>query len=49
MTGVPGLSDDAGAEPNGWGAAAAELGLESLLVMPVVERGRLVAAAAWYF
>ena len=49
MTGVPGLSDDAGAEPNGWGDAAAELGLESLLVMPIVERGRLVAAAAWYF
>ena len=49
VTGVPGLSDAAGAEPNGWGAAAAELGLASLLVMPIVERGRLVAAAAWYF
>ena len=49
VTGVPGLSDAAGAEPNGWGDAAAELGLASLLVMPIVERGRLVAAAAWYF
>jgi len=49
VTGVPGLSDAADAEPNGWGAAAAELGLASLLVMPIVERGRLVAAAAWYF
>jgi hypothetical protein len=46
---VPGLSNDAGAEPNGWGRAAAELGLESLLVMPVLVAGRLVAAAAWYF
>jgi len=49
VTGVPGLSDRAGAEPNGWGAAATELGLESLLVTPIVDRGRLVAAAAWYF
>ena len=49
ITGVPGLSNDGGAEPNGWGRAAAELGLESLLVMPVLVAGRLVAAAAWYF
>ena len=49
LTGVPALSDNAASEPGGYGAAAAEMGLTSLLAMPVIEQGRLVAAAVWYF
>ena len=49
ITGVPAVSDNAGSEPAGYGAAAAEMGLESLLAMPVIREGRLVAVAAWYF
>ena len=49
LTGVPAVSDNAGSEPAGYGAAATEAGLESLVAMPVIREGRLVAAVAWYF
>ena len=49
LTGVPAVSDNAASEPAGWGAAAAELGLETMLAVPVIQEGRLVAAVAWYF
>jgi len=49
LTGVPGVSGNAASEPGGWGAAAAELGLETMLAVPVIQEGRLVAAVAWYF
>ena len=49
LTGVPAVSDNAGSEPGGYGAMAAELGLASLLAVPVIQQGRLVAAVAWYF
>ena len=42
------MSDDAASEPAGWGAHAAELGLASLVAMPVIHEGRLAAVAAWY-
>jgi len=48
LTGVPAVSDDAASEPAGWGAHAAELGLASLVAMPVIHEGRLAAVAAWY-
>jgi hypothetical protein len=49
LTGVPAVSDNAASEPGGYGASAAEMGLESLLAVPVIEQGRLAAVAAWYF
>lgn len=49
LTGVPALSDNAASEPGGYGAAAVELGLDSLLAVPVIEGGRLMAATVWYF
>ena len=49
LTGVPAVSDNASSEPGGLGKAAAEIGLESLLAMPIIQEGRLVAAAVWYF
>jgi len=48
LTGVPAVSDNAASEPGGWGAHAAELGLASLVAMPVIHEGRLSAVAAWY-
>jgi hypothetical protein len=48
LTGVPAVSDNASSEPAGYGAAA-EIGLESLLAMPVIQAGRLAAVAVWYF
>ena len=49
LTGVPAVSDNAASEPGGYGAAAAEIGLASLLAMPVIQSGRLAAVAVWYF
>lgn len=49
LTGVPAVSDNAGSEPAGFGAAAAEAGLESLVAVPVISEGRLSAVVAWYF
>jgi hypothetical protein len=49
LTGIPGVSAEAAGEPGGVGAAAAAAGLSSLVAMPVVRHGRLVAAVAWYF
>jgi len=49
LTGVPAVSDNAASEPGGYGAAAAEIGLESLLAVPLIRDGRLMAVTAWYF
>jgi hypothetical protein len=49
LTGIPGISAEAASEPGGVGAAAGAAGLSSLVAMPVVRQGRLVAAVAWYF
>jgi len=49
LTGVPAVSDNAGSEPGGFGAAAKEAGLASLVAVPVISEGRLTAAVAWYF
>lgn len=49
LTGAPGLSDAAGAEPGGIGAQATAAGLHSLVAMPVINAGRLTAAVVWYF
>jgi hypothetical protein len=49
LTGVPAVSDNAGTEPASVGPAAAAAGLNSLIAIPVLRDGRLVAAVAWYF
>ena len=49
LTGVPAVSDNAGSEPAGLGRIASEAGLETLVAVPVITEGRLVAAVAWYF
>ena len=49
LTGVPGISNQAETEPVGLGAAALEAGLKSLVAIPVIRDGRLVACMAWYF
>ena len=49
LTGVPGISNQADTEPAGLGAAALEAGLKSLVAIPVIRDGRLVACMAWYF
>lgn len=49
LTGVPAVSDNAASEPAGFGAAAAEAGLASLVAVPVIAAGRLTAVVAWYF
>ncbi len=49
LTGVPAVCDNAPSEPGGFGAAAAEIGLASLVAVPVLREGRLTAAVALYF
>ena len=49
LTGIPAVSDNAAAEPGGFGPALAEAGLVSLAAVPVIQEGRLKAVAAWYF
>ena len=49
ITGVPALSDAAASEPGAAGAAARMAGLQSLVALPVLRAGRLVAVVAWYF
>ena len=48
-TGIPAFSDEAATEPAGLGASAAAAGLSSLVALPVLQAGRLVAVVAWYF
>ncbi len=48
-TGIPAFSEAAAAEPGGVGASAAEAGLGSLVALPVLQNGRLVATVALYF
>jgi hypothetical protein len=49
LTGVPALSEAAASEPGAVGAAARAAGLQSLVALPVLRGGRLVAVVAWYF
>lgn len=48
-TGVPGFSQQAGAEPAEPGASAQAAGLTVLLAMPLLRDGRLLAVIGWYF
>ena len=49
QTGVPQLSDDAAGEPAGVGAAAVAAGLTSMVALPILREGRLLAVVAWFF
>lgn len=49
LTGVPALSDNAGAEPGETGAQAVAAGLNALVAVPIVREGRLTNVVAWYF
>lgn len=52
QTGVPQVGETAGAEPGGIGEAegvAAAMAIESILALPVIREGRLLAVVAWYF
>ena len=49
LTGIPAFSEQAMSEPAGVGASAADAGLGSLVAVPVLQAGRLVATVAWYF
>ena len=49
LTGVPHISNQADSEPLGLGAQAAAAGLKSLVAVPVIRDGCLVACMAWYF
>jgi hypothetical protein len=49
LSGVPGISSHADAEPVGLGAAAQEAALKSLAAIPVIRDGRTVACVALYF
>jgi hypothetical protein len=48
LTGAPSLSDDAAHQPV-IGAAVQAVGLTSLVAVPVLQGGRLMATVAWYF
>jgi len=48
-TGIPAFSESAAGEPGAAGASAAAAGLSSLVAMPVLQNGRLVATVALYF
>ena len=49
LSGVPGITSQAEAEPGGLGAEIRRAGLKSLVAVPVVRDGRLVACMGWYF
>jgi hypothetical protein len=49
LTGIPAFCESADSEPGGIGASAAQAGLHSLVALPVLHAGRLVATVAWYF
>ncbi len=49
FTGVPAIGDAAASEPGLVGAAASVAALESVVALPVLRDGRLVALVAWYF
>jgi len=49
ISGVPALGGAAASEPGAVGAAARTAGLQSLVALPVLRAGRLVAVVAWYF
>jgi hypothetical protein len=49
VTGVPAVSENATTEPAGVGAAAQAAGLQSLVALPVIREGRLLAVVAWFF
>ena len=49
LTGAPAFSDNVASEPGTIGASAAEAGLASVVAVPIVRDGLLVAVVAWYF
>ena len=49
LSGAPGITSQVEAEPAGLGAEVSRAGLKSLVALPVVRDGRLVACMAWYF
>ena len=49
LTGAPAFSDSAASEPGSIGASAAAAGLGSVVALPIVRDGLLVAVVAWYF
>ena len=49
LTGAPAFSDNAASEPGSIGASAAAAGLQSVVAVPIVRDGLLVAVVAWYF
>jgi hypothetical protein len=48
LTGCPSMTDHAGDEPAGVGRAAQAAGWRSLVALPVLRDGRLMAVVAWY-
>ena len=49
LTGTPAFSDNVASEPGSIGASAAAVGLGSVVALPIVRDGLLVAVVAWYF
>jgi hypothetical protein len=49
LTGLPALSEHAQAEPGGVGEDATQAGLRTLMALPVLRDGRLVATVVLYF
>jgi putative methionine-R-sulfoxide reductase with GAF domain len=49
LTGAPAFSDNVASEPGSIGTSAAAAGLASVVALPIVRDGLLVAVVAWYF
>ena len=52
QSGIPQVAEIAGAEPGGVAtkqSAADAAGFESVMALPVIREGRLLAVVAWYF
>jgi hypothetical protein len=46
---APAIAEDAAQHPGALGRAAGELGLRSVVALPVLRSGRVAAVVAWYF
>jgi hypothetical protein len=46
---VPSVSENLAADPTVIGSSARAAGLDTMVAMPVIERGRFKAIVAWYF
>ena len=49
LTGAPAFSDNVASEPGSIGVSGAAAGLISIMDLPIVRDGLLVAVVAWYF